>query len=52
LVEQEHAWTRVKNMKGWEIKGIGGSSRGMYIRNIADIPELYAITGFGFGEGI
>lgn len=27
---------------------IAGSSRGMYIRNIADIPELYAIQKIFF----
>ena len=30
-------------MRGRKIMEIGGSSRGMYIRNIADIPKLYAL---------
>ena len=50
-------------MKGWEIKEISSSSRGMYMwstsdippkwkdmRGIAEIPKLYEITRIGRGK--
>ncbi|MCK4734230.1 MAG: hypothetical protein KAT65_17380 [Methanophagales archaeon] len=32
---------KAERMKGMKIKEIGGSSRGMYIRNIADIIQKW-----------
>ncbi|HUV02297.1 MAG TPA: hypothetical protein VMW67_02445 [Desulfobacteria bacterium] len=34
-------------MRGKKCGGIAGSSIGMYIRNIADIPELNVMPDFG-----
>ncbi len=37
-------------MSGRKCGEIAGSSRGGYIRNIADIPELSEIVDFGYEE--
>jgi hypothetical protein len=40
ILRRERGWKRMRERKCGDI---AGSSRGRYIRNIVDIPELYAI---------
>jgi len=39
--EWEREWRRCKKMKGRKIEEMGVSSRGMYMRNIADITPKW-----------